>query len=135
ATTGRRFTREVKVWSSGSWEAVLLKATWPDDHPPDDATVGAILHGVRRFETGAGAADVTRRSAPHRVLLHKLWSRMAERDHRTVLKALHLLHRILQELPPADEAVLRKFLSKMRRERAKKTGGPYFDPDVLCDVD
>ena len=33
---------QVKVVVSGSWESALLKVTWPDDLPPDDALVSLL---------------------------------------------------------------------------------------------
>ncbi|CAN0302260.1 unnamed protein product, partial [Scytosiphon promiscuus] len=68
---------------SGEWEGALLKLTWPDDKPPDEDLVSALVHAVRRFRRDL---DVTKRSAQHRVVLRKLWAKMAEDDWRTVAK-------------------------------------------------
>ncbi|CAN0369934.1 unnamed protein product, partial [Scytosiphon promiscuus] len=50
----------VKVAVSGEWEGALLKLTWPDDKPPDEDLVSALVHAVRRFRRDR---DVTKRSA------------------------------------------------------------------------
>ncbi|CAM9715790.1 unnamed protein product [Ascophyllum nodosum] len=131
ASTSKRLKREVKVVVSGSWESALLKVTWPDDLPPDDALVDTLVEAVKAFKLDR---DVTKNSAEHRVLLRKLWTKMSEADWRTVAKAVYMFHTILQEISPEQHAVLKVFLGKMSREPDNRTGGHYFDLDVLCGV-
>ncbi|KAG5191818.1 hypothetical protein JKP88DRAFT_266421 [Tribonema minus] len=119
-STGGRLQRKVKMFTSGTWETALLKATWPDDAPPDAALVGQIVYGVRSFRPDM---DVTKQSAEHRVFLRKLWAKMREPDWRTKVKSCYILHRVLRELPPRDDAVLKKHMGKLRRERSKRPAG------------
>ncbi|CAM9285192.1 unnamed protein product [Chrysoparadoxa australica] len=124
----RTLKREVKLYTSSTWESSLLLATWPDDQIPADKLVNKIVEGVRMFER---SLDVTKNTSEHRVLLRKLWSKMSEKDARSKIKALYLLHRILSSLPPDDAIVLRKFMEKMSREFCKKTHSKYFNEQVL----
>ncbi|CAN0287650.1 unnamed protein product [Scytosiphon promiscuus] len=57
--------------------------------------VSALVHAVRRFRRDR---DVTKRSAQHRVVLRKLWAKMAEDGWRTVAKAALVLHCIARAL-------------------------------------
>ncbi|CAM9105357.1 unnamed protein product, partial [Pylaiella littoralis] len=131
ASTSKKLKREVKLAVSGSWESALLKATWPDDLPPDETLVLSMVDAVQAFKKDR---DVTKNSAEHRVLLRKLWAKMSEPDWRTVSKAVYLFHCILRDLSTEHHAVLKIFLGKMSREWDKKTGSRYFNLDVLCGV-
>eukprot|EP00903_Cladosiphon_okamuranus_P009126 g8719.t1 len=131
ASTSKKLKREVKLAVSGSWESALLKVTWPDDLPPDEALLLSMVDAVQTFKKDR---DVTKNSAEHRVLLRKLWAKMSEPDWRTVSKAVYLFHSILKDLSVEHHGILKIFLGKMSREWDKKTGCRYFDLDVLCAV-
>jgi hypothetical protein len=61
---------------------------------------------------------------------------MSERDWRTKLKALYLLHTILRYTPPEDGVIFRALLEKMSREQCAKTGGLYFSAQrIPADVE
>lgn len=71
-----------------------LSATLSHDPVPSDAVIFVGVGG--------------------RVLLRKLWTKMAEPDWRTVSKAVYMLQRIVGEMAEEQHAVLRVFLSKVR---------------------
>ena len=69
--------REAKEVMSGDWEALILKATRPDDRRPDPQLVAMIVGATRQF---VRSVDTTSNSNPYRVTLRKLWKKMIERD-------------------------------------------------------
>lgn len=78
---------------SGDFESMLLKVTRPDDQRPPEDVVGAILDATGTFYRDE---DVSAGTNPYRVTLRKLWTKMAERDWRTVAKALYVFHVLLR---------------------------------------
>lgn len=133
ASQGRRLQREVKLYTSGTWESALLKATWPDDSFPNPELVNQIVQGVGQFRRDM---DVTRNSAEHRIFLRKLWAKMSEPDWRTKIKSLYILHRVLRELPPQEFVVLKRHMEKIKREASSKGRSAdgvvrYFDLEAL----
>lgn len=83
----------VCVARSGDFESMLLKVTRPDDQRPPEDVVGAILDATATFYRDE---DVSASTNPYRVTLRKLWTKMAERDWRTVAKALFIFHFLLR---------------------------------------
>lgn len=81
------------TYYSGDFESMLLKATRPDDQRPPPEFVGAILDATGTFHRDE---DLTSNSNPYRVTLRKLWAKMAEKDWRTVAKALYIFHVLLR---------------------------------------
>jgi len=85
ARASRELVREGKALLSSEFEMTVVKATRPDDSPAKEKHVHALVTSVDdfdRFMNNPPGFD------PFRVTLHKLWSRMAEPDPRTVAKAL-----------------------------------------------
>jgi hypothetical protein len=132
SSTKRSVTRELRMYTSGSWEKRLLAATWPDNDIPDPKLVKEIMREVSQFRRDL---DVTRQSSEHRIFLHKIWLKMTELDWRTKVKALYLLHAIVTRLPPEDAVVMQRFILKMGREKCKKSKSNYFDLEVISETD
>src|SRR5690606_36211059 len=73
---------------------------------------------------------------PYRITLHKLWTKMCEKDWRTTVKALYLLHRIVKDLQPEDSAVIMHRIKKMSREvNTKHAPMHYFNLNQLTNLD
>ncbi|EKU22106.1 c2h2 zinc-finger protein, partial [Nannochloropsis gaditana CCMP526] len=132
ASKGKKMTRELKEYFSGDFESMLLKATRPDDARPPPEFIGAILDATATFHRDE---DLTAGSNPYRVTLRKLWAKMAERDWRTVAKALYLFHVLLRECEPDDVRIYKKVFAKMSREGCKKSRSRYFDAGAISAVD
>ena len=83
--------REVKGLTSSELEQVMLKATRPDDTPVKgkhaERLVGLTYQVSSQFEI-------------YDAVLRKLWAKMAEKDWRTTIKALYILHRFSADGSP-----------------------------------
>lgn len=83
--------REVKGYTSSELEQVMLKATRPDDTPVKgkhaERLVGLTYQVSAQFEI-------------YDAVLRKLWAKMAEKDWRTTIKALYILHRFSADGSP-----------------------------------
>jgi len=96
----------------------LLTATKPGDcERPPSQLVDKVLVTVGTF---ARSLDTSSSSNPYRTTLRKLWSKLKEKDWRTTLKALFVLHRLLAEVEPEDGVLFKKCLQRMQRETDKK---------------
>jgi hypothetical protein len=80
---------------SSDMEKTVLKATRPDNDPAKrkhvQLLVGAVQHFPLYIDPDIPAS--LQREGPFWLLLHKLWRRMTERDWRSVMKSLYVLHR------------------------------------------
>lgn len=83
--------REMKGLTSSELEQVMLKATRPDDTPVKgkhaERLVGLTYQVSAQFEI-------------YDAVLRKLWAKMAEKDWRTTIKALYILHRFSADGSP-----------------------------------
>jgi hypothetical protein len=74
-------------------------------------------------------------------VLRKLWNKMAEKDIRTKLKSVYVLHRFAVDGGPDHQEALKQRLRALRKTKDPKrsTGGRggtrYFDSKVLIGVD
>lgn len=109
---------------SSDFEALLLRMTTPDDSRPDDNDVDRFMATI---ETFARDMDFKSETNPYRVTLRKLWHKMQETDGRTILKSFFLLHTLLRYSQPEDALIFKTLLTKMMKERCKKTKVKYFD--------
>ena len=116
--------RQLKSYFSSDFEVMLLRMTTPDDLRLADDDLDRF---VATIETFVRNMDVTSQSNPYRVTLRKIWTKAAECDGRTVLKAQFILHKLLQGTTPEDSLIFKTLLRKMLREKCKKTKSKYFD--------
>jgi hypothetical protein len=131
ATTGK-VQRQLKTYFSSDYEQLLLRMTAPEDTKPDADDVERF---VATIETFVRNLDVTSPSNPYRVTLRKLWTKAAEPDGRTTLKALYLLHTVLRSATPEDAVIFKTLLNKMVREPSKKPAGcRHFDLERVATV-
>ena len=108
--------REVKGLTSSELEQVMLKATRPDDTAVKGKHVERLV-GV--------TYQISSRYDIYDAVLRKLWSKMAEKDWRTTIKALYILHRFSADGAPEHSPALkvswffifRKFVSCLSERR------------------
>lgn len=90
--------REVKGLTSSELEQVMLKATRPDDTPVKgkhaERLVGVTYQISAKFDI-------------YDAVLRKLWAKMTEKDWRTNIKALYILHRFSADGSPEHAAALK----------------------------
>jgi hypothetical protein len=122
--------RDAKSFFSSDFESLLLEATRPTEDAPDPTAVERVVATVGTFVRNLDLRDATN---PYRVTLRKLWAKLAEKDARTTLKALFLLHTLLASVEPEDGAILRAMIQKMAKETCKRTRCKYFDPAAILD--
>ena len=81
--------RRAKVLRSSAFEGMLLKATWPDNDPvPSEILEEIIKHSIPSFKYGRSSSE----DDPYHMTLHKIWTKLCEKDYRTVVKSLYILH-------------------------------------------
>jgi ANTH domain len=90
--------REVKGLTSSELEQVMLKATRPDDTPVKGKHAERLVGVTYQI---SGRYDI------YDAVLRKLWAKMAEKDWRTTIKALYILHRFSADGSPEHAAALK----------------------------
>ena len=110
--------REVKGLTSSELEQVMLKATRPDDTAVKGKHVERLV-GV--------TYQISSRYDIYDAVLRKLWSKMAEKDWRTTIKALYILHRFAADGSPEHAAALKTRLRELRRTRDPKRKDKFFN--------
>lgn len=131
--------REVKGLTSSELEQVMLKATRPDETPVKTKHVERLVGVTYQI---SGKYDI------YDAVLRKLWNKMAEKDIRTKLKSVYILHRFAVDGGPDHQEALKQRLRALRKtkdpKRASSGGGGgrggggstrYFDSKVLLGVD
>jgi len=103
--------RDIKGLTSSELEQVMLKATKPDDSPVKGKHVERLVGVTYQI---SGRYDI------YDAVLRKLWSKMTEKDWRTTIKALYVLHRFSVDGAPDHQAALKARLRELRRNRDKK---------------
>lgn len=114
--------REVKGLTSSELEQVMLKATRPDDTPVKGKHVERLV-GV--------TYQISSRYDIYDAVLRKLWGKMAEKDWRTTIKALYILHRFSADGAPEHAQALKARLRELRRTRDPKRKDKYFNSKQL----
>ena len=114
--------REVKGLTSSELEQVMLKATKPDDTPVKGKHVERLV-GV--------TYQISSRYDIYDAVLRKLWSKMAESDWRTTMKALYILHRFSSDGAPEHAPALKARLRELRRTRDPKRKDKFFNSKQL----
>ena len=123
--------RQLKSYFSSDFEVLLLRMTAPDNLRLSADDLDCF---VATIETFVRNMDVTSQSNPYRVTLRKIWTKAAEIDGRSVLKAQFLLHTLLKTTTPEDSLIFKTLLRKMLREKCKKTKSKYFDLAKISSV-
>ena len=125
--------REVKGLTSSELEQVMLKSTRPDETPVKSKHVERLVGVTYQI---AGKYDI------YDAVLRKLWNKMAERDMRTKLKSVYVLHRFAVDGSPSHQEALKQRLRALRKTKdPKRSGGGgrggtrYFDSKVLIGPD
>jgi hypothetical protein len=90
--------REVKGLTSSELEQVMLKATRPDDAPVKGKHAERLVGVTYQI---SGRYDI------YDAVLRKLWAKMAEKDWRTTIKALYILHRFSADGSPDHAPALK----------------------------
>jgi len=110
--------RDIKGLTSSELEQVMLKATRPDDSPVKGKHVERLVGVTYQI---SGRYDI------YDAVLRKLWGKMAERDWRTTMKALYILHRFAADGAPEHQPALKARLRELRRTRDPKRKDKYFN--------
>eukprot|EP01039_Chlorochromonas_danica_P000517 gene515-556_t len=125
--------RRAKVLRSSAFEGILLKATWPGNDPvPPELLTEIVKYSIPAFKYSRSDAE----DDPYYLTMHKLWTKMSEKDWRTVSKSLYILHCISRD--SSTEACSRfaaaiKDLSKTKNP--KKPDHKYFDLRQISELD
>ena len=90
--------REVKGLTSSELEQVMLKATRPDDAPVKGKHAERLVGVTYQI---SGRYDI------YDAVLRKLWAKMCEKDWRTTIKALYILHRFAADGSPDHAPALK----------------------------
>jgi len=114
--------REIKGLTSSELEQVMLKATRPDDTPVKGKHVERLV-GV--------TYQISARYDIYDAVLRKLWAKMSEKDWRTTIKALYILHRFSADGAPDHAPSLKARLRELRRTRDPKRKDKYFNSKQL----
>ena len=114
--------REVKGLTSSELEQVMLKATRPDDTAVKGKHVERLV-GV--------TYQISARYDIYDAVLRKLWSKMVEKDWRTTIKALYILHRFSADGSPEHAPALKARLRELRRTRDPKRKDKFFNSKQL----
>lgn len=124
--------REVKGLTSSELEQVMLKATRPDGEPVKTKHVERLVGVTYQI---SGKYDI------YDAVLRKLWNKMAEKDMRTKLKSVYVLHRFAVDGGVDHQEALKQRLRALRKTKDPKRssggrgGTRYFDSKVLIGVD
>jgi len=100
----------------------MLKATQPNDLPVKGKHVERLVGVTYQI---SGRYDI------YDAVLRKLWSKMVEKDWRTTIKALYILHRFSADGAPDHQAALKARLRELRRTRDPKRKEKYFNSKQL----
>lgn len=114
--------REVKGLTSSELEQVMLKATRPDDTPVKGKHAERLVGVTYQI---SGRYDI------YDAVLRKLWAKMAEKDWRTTIKALYILHRFSADGSPQHAPALKARVRELRRTRDPKRKGKFFNSKLL----
>lgn len=93
--------REVKSYTSSDLESLLLQCTMPTNRLVDDEFISKLIFSVKSFDELSELYDVD----AYDVITQKLIAKMHEKDWRTVAKSIFILHRLLQEVTPAQKKI------------------------------
>mmetsp|Transcript_8459 Transcript_8459/g.26371 ORF Transcript_8459/g.26371 Transcript_8459/m.26371 type:complete len:504 (-) Transcript_8459:236-1747(-) len=124
AVKAQEASRLAKAYYSSEYEKFLLTATWPSDQRIPPHLTKRLVESVARFPARPHALPD---DDPYRVTLRKLWKKMVEKDWRTSLKALTLVHALSRSTPVRNSRALSRVLKNMLGDVDPKTGRKYFN--------
>ena len=124
------FLREVKGTHSSEFECALIKGTRPDNHPAKQKHVDRLVETAATFPI-AMKARTTPSTDYYQMMLHKLWSCMAEKDWRTVVKAAYVLHRLGVALDPVEHKEFLRRYQLLKKAIHKRSKQKYFSSAIL----
>ena len=122
-----RANRDITAYFSSDFEVLLLKMTEPNDSMTTKKDLQRFIKTTKSFVYND---DLVSPSNTYRATLRKIWAKVAERDCRTVLKALYLLHLLFQKSSLKDAKLYQRLIVKMSREYSKKSHSKYFSKVV-----
>lgn len=120
--------RSIKAYFASDFESLLLQLTTPDDIQPLEKDVSTFLETTKSFHYNR---DYKSANNPYRITLRKLWTKMIEDDIRTNLKALYLWHFLVKFSDKEDAMIYQKLITKMQKEKHKKTNSLHYDPNYF----
>lgn len=120
--------RDIKAYFSSDFEVLLLRMTAPTDVKTSPVDISRFIATTNTFIYNN---DIVSESNTYRVTLRKLWAKIAEKNFRTSLKALNLLHTLLVNSKPRNAVLYQKLINKMRKQFDQKTRTKYFDAKIL----
>jgi len=132
AAHAKEFLREVKGSHSSEFECAMIKATRPNEDPAKEKHVARLIETIATFPMATAARPSS--TDYYTMMLHKLWNRMAEKDWRSVAKAVYILHRMALTLDPELHREFVKRYNSLRGTLHKKSNGLYFSKKTLTDV-
>ena len=126
--------RRAKVLRSSPFEAMLLKATWPTNEPIAPELLNEIIkHSIPAFKYGSLSNT---EDDPYHMTLHKLWSKMTEKDWRVVLKSTFILHCISRDSSyDTCERFMDAMTSMSKLRNPKRPDHKYFSHRIIKDLD
>lgn len=110
---------------SSAFEGLLLKATWPNNEAvPSDLLLDVVKYSIPSYKYARADSD----DDPYYMTMHKLWTKMCEKDWRTVTKSLYILHCISRDSSVEDCGRFSEAIKDMAKIRnPKKPDHKYFD--------
>ena len=125
--------RRAKVVRSSAFEGMLLKATWPSNDPVQPEILNEIVkYSIPAFKFSSSNSD----DDPYYMTMHKLWTKMYEKDWRTIAKSIYILHTIARDCQPdACERFSSALRDMVKTRNPKKPDQRYFDANCLTDLD
>jgi len=99
----------------------MLKATRPDDTTAKGKHVERLVGVTYQISAKYDIYDA---------VLRKLWSKMCEKDWRTTIKALYVLHRFSSDGAPDHKPALKARLRELRRTKDPKRKEKYFSSTI-----
>lgn len=120
--------RDIKAYFSSDFEVLLLRMTNPTEEKTNKVDIARFIATTNSFIHND---DLVSDSNTFRIALRKIWSKIAEKDANTVLKALHTLHVLLTDSKAKNAGIYLKLINKMSKQVDTRTGTKYFDAKVL----
>jgi len=137
AKQGQSLSKEVyrraKVLRSSAFEGILLKATWPGDDPVTQELLEEIIkHSIPAFKYARSNSD----DDPYHMTMHKIWTKLCEKDWRTICKSLYILNCISRESSVDSCQRFAMAIRSMSRTRnPKNPDHRYFDIRLISNID
>jgi hypothetical protein len=116
--------RELKGYFSSDIESLLLRITAPTFLKPNQEDLDMFLSYT---STAVLNNDMESLSNTFRVILAKVWSKLTEKDPRTVLKAFFLLKLLLQKSSTLHANHFVKLIKQISKVKSLRSGSNFFD--------